>query len=483
MLGLQSCLSTLTLRKRPRLSFFKIMARTLTLDVSPPVHRWMDTTLQRDAFKKTIPVLAARVLASKTGSLLKSDVMKKFLMDLPKVRSVLRDPHNDLERLVLLNVSEDAALSSEVRNFLQEQSATLVVHNLDLTYDYWTADEILHSILPEELCKGSPSGFAITGHLAHMNLNKEYLPYKHMIGQIVLDKNPMITTVVNKLDSIDTKYRFFKMELLAGEPNYVVEHHESNCRFTFDFTRVYWNSRLHTEHDRLVQLFQPTDVIADVFAGVGPFAIPAAKKGCAVFANDLNPESARYLSQNIVDNKVASLVRASCEDGRDFIKKVIGRARDNPFPAYTGPKLSKMQEKEEKRRLQLAKSSPTAAPAPVDQSTMENQSPRQTVSHFVMNLPDSAIDFLDAFRGVLSESANERDLNGNNANMPMVHCHCFTRELQPDRAEADIIQRVESKLGHQLDNEVALHMVRSVAPNKDMYCISFRLPRDVAFAR
>jgi tRNA (guanine37-N1)-methyltransferase len=142
-----------------------------------------------------------------------------------------------------------------------------------------------------------------------------------------------------------------------------------------------------------------------------------------------------------------------------------------------------MQEKGEKRRLQLAKSSPTAAPAPVDQSTMENQSPRQTVSHFVMNLPDSAIDFLDAFRGVLSESANERDLNGNNANMPMVHCHCFTRELQPDRAEADIIQRVESKLGHQLDNEVALHMVRSVAPNKDMYCISFRLPRDVAFAR
>ncbi|KAG1757249.1 Met-10+ like-protein-domain-containing protein [Suillus lakei] len=480
MLGLQSCLSTLTSRKRPRLSFFcKIMVCTLTLDVSPPVHRWMNTTLDRDAFKKTIPVLAARVPASKTGSLLKSDVMKKSLMDLPKVRSVLRDPRDDLDRLVLLNVSEDASLSPEVRNFLQEQSATLVMHNLDLTYDYWTADEILHSILPEELCKGSPSG--VRNHwppspLAHMNLNKEYLPYKHIIGQIVLDE------IVNKLDSIDTKYRFFKMELLAGEPNYVVEHHESNCRFTFDFTHVYWNSRLHTEHDRLVQLFEPNDVIADVFAGVGPFAIPAAKKGCAVFANDLNPESARFLSQNIVDNKVTSLVRASCEDGRDFIKKVVGRARDHPFPAYTGPKLSKTQEKE-KRRLQLAKSSPHAALAPVDQSTVNNQSPRQTISHFVMNLPDSAIEFLDSFRGILLESTSERDLSGNYASMPMVHCHCFTRELQPDRAEADIRQRVESKLGHKLGTEVALHMVRSVAPNKDMYCISFRLPRDVAFAR
>ncbi|OAX44928.1 hypothetical protein K503DRAFT_788599 [Rhizopogon vinicolor AM-OR11-026] len=461
------------------------MACTLTLDASPPALRSINTTLDRDAFKKTIPVLAVRVPAASTGSLLKSDVMKKSLMDLPKLRSVLRDPHDDhasisqrtTTRFSDAPIRKPAALSPEVHNFLREQSATLVTHNVNLTYDYWTADEILHSILPEELCEGSPSGFAITGHLAHMNLNKEYLPYKHIIGQIILDEN-----------SIDTKYRFFQMELLAGEPNYIVEHHESNCRFTFDFTQVYWNSRLHTEHDRLVQLFQPTDVIADVFAGVGPFAIPAAKRGCAVFANDLNPESARYLTKNIVDNKVrhsfvASLVRASCEDGRDFIKRVVARAIDHPFPVYTGPKLSKMQEKEQKRRSKLAKSPLATEVALVDHFTAVKSSPRQAISHFVMNLPDSAIDFLDCFRGIFSGGASARDLGGIYANMPMVHCHCFTRELQPDKAEADIRQRVEGKLGHKLDEAVTLHMVRSVAPNKDMYCISFRLPRDVAFAQ
>jgi hypothetical protein len=37
-------------------------------------------------------------------------------------------------------------------------------------------------------------------------------------------KNKGVKTVVNKLNSIDTQFRFFKMELLAGEPNYVVEH-------------------------------------------------------------------------------------------------------------------------------------------------------------------------------------------------------------------------------------------------------------------
>lgn len=60
-----------------------------------------------------------------------------------------------------------------------------------------------------------------------------------------------------------------------------------------------------------------------------------------------------------------------------------------------------------------------------------------------MNLPDTAILFLDAFRGVLSpENAGERDLSGLYAEgtMPMVHCHCFTRELEPEKAEVDIRQ-------------------------------------------
>lgn len=56
----------------------------------------------------------------------------------------------------------------------------------------------------------------------------------------------------------------------------------------------------------MVDLFKPEDVIADVFAGVGPFAIPAGKKGCGVFANDLNPSSHEYLVKNIADNRVCT---------------------------------------------------------------------------------------------------------------------------------------------------------------------------------
>jgi len=89
-------------------------------------------------------------------------------------------------------------------------------------------------------------GYSLKGYsdvaLAHLNLKDEYLPHKYIIGQVLLDvrahirvplfgglmdmvqKNKGIKTVVNKLDSIDVKFRFFKMELLVGEPSYVVEH-------------------------------------------------------------------------------------------------------------------------------------------------------------------------------------------------------------------------------------------------------------------
>ncbi len=208
---------------------------------------------------------------------------------------------------------------------------------------------------------------------------------------------------------------------------------------------MYWNSRLHHEHERLIDKFTPEEVIADVFAGVGPFAIPAAKKGCGVLANDLNPSSYKYLTQNLTDNRVrcdvgpfyqcsdyisqvGALVRPFCEDGREFIRNAFNRAWDEPLAPVPQRKLRRTEIKE-------IRAGERAAPPPGPQ--------RPCINQFVMNLPDTAILFLDAFRGVLSRAnAGDRDLSGlyNDASMPMIHTHCFTRELEPARAEADIRQ-------------------------------------------
>jgi hypothetical protein len=47
---------------------------------------------------------------------------------------------------------------------------------------------------------------------------------------------------------------------------------------------------------------------------------------------------------------------------------------------------------------------------------------------------------------------------------------------------AGMRRRVEAALGGPLDNPPTFHLVRDVAPNKKMYCISFRVPASIAFA-
>ncbi|KAF6766703.1 hypothetical protein DFP72DRAFT_985672 [Ephemerocybe angulata] len=452
------------------------MSRHLYLDVEPPVYTGPRDRLDKDAFQKHLSVVAARVRPEKVGTFLKAAPLKEALLDLPKIRTVVPDD-DGTNRLVLLRMGKESEIPAGALEFIRKEGSGFTNYDIDLKYDYWTAEEILHAFLPEELREGAPTGFAMVGHIAHLNLNSEYLPYKHIIGQLILDKNNRVETVVNKLNNINAQFRFFDMELLAGKPEYIVEHHESDCRFTFDFTKVYWNSRLHTEHERLVQTFMPEEVVADVMAGVGPFAVPAAKKGCAVLANDLNPESAKYLSINVTNNRVTDLVRVFCEDGREFIQKSIERVWNGPFDPYTGPKLSRVQEEKERKRIQKLQAEGKPVPAPT-KAEVDPAHVRRRVSHFVMNLPDSAITFLDAFRGIIPEGDSE--LRKAYELMPMIHCHCFTRELEQDKAEADIRGRVEEKIGCSLTDEVSYHHVRSVAPSKEMYCISFRLPAEAA---
>ena len=44
-----------------------------------------------------------------------------------------------------------------------------------------------------------PSSFESVGHIAHLNLRDELLPHKQLIAEVLLDKNPSIRTVVNKV--------------------------------------------------------------------------------------------------------------------------------------------------------------------------------------------------------------------------------------------------------------------------------------------
>lgn len=133
--------------------------------------------------------------------------------------------------------------------------------------------------------------------------------------------------MINKVDTIDSTcsaYRTFNYEVLAGPDDMKVEMREEDCVFRFDYSKVYWNSRLNTEHKRLVDLFRPGELVADVMAGVGPFAVPAGKKGVFVWANDLNPDSYESLKDAIVRNKVYQY--RTSREVEDFVTSYITKA-------------------------------------------------------------------------------------------------------------------------------------------------------------
>lgn len=132
--------------------------------------------------------------------------------------------------------------------------------------------------------------------------------------------------------------------------------------------------------------------------------------------------------------QVTALVRAFNEDGREFIRLAARRLLEDPLPGYKPHKSIRERELERKARSQA--NGPQRPPSP-------SAPPRRSIDHFVMNLPDTAIEFLDAFRGILSpDQLGDVDRSGvyDESSMPMVHCYCFTRELEPDMAEVDIRQ-------------------------------------------
>ena len=187
-----------------------------------------------------------------------------------------------------------------------------------------------------------------------------------------------------------------------------------------------------------------TDVIFDVFAGIGPFAIPATKKRATVYANDLNPYSYENLLTNIKLNKCdTSLITCSNLDGREFINTIMKDKLKEIFTEGT------------------------------DVANISN-------ILVLMNLPALAYTFLDAFYGILSDIDNFNT----EAPLPTVNCYCFTNlaeatEKWEGDTDMELKHRVMNVLKGLHEDDVTFRYVRNVAPQKQMMCASFKLTQDI----
>lgn len=457
---------------------------TTTAEIAlPPVNRDMKV-LDRSFFKRKVDTSALTVFDPKDIQRVRAKLASsRDLLSATTIRPVLDDETTPGARCILLKphvkASDPSTWKEEWSDIINDGTAKVRPYELTLTYDDWTMSDILDAILPE-ISNGeeqNPSGFAQVGHVAHVNLREQFLPYKHLIGEVLMDKNALVKTVINKLSDVGTEsaFRTFPYEVLAGPDDLNVTVRHAGCEFKFNFGEVYWNTRNGHEHERLISIFQPGEAVCDVMAGVGPFAVPAGKKRTWVWANDLNPACFQALDSAIQANNVSNFVYSFNMDGREFIKKA------------TKQLLHKPRTFEHKRKVKLSRNA-TAKQRKDAEAYIKATSTRMvepaTFDHFVMNLPASAIEFLPSFWGIYH--GHEHHLYASGRRLPMIHVYTFqARRDNEEEEQVELRQRLSHHLGYELsvaDDEIELHRVRLVAPKKLFYCASFRLPAAVAFA-
>ena len=153
----------------------------------------------------------------------------------------------------------------------------------------------------EEMLGFRPS-FEVVGDIAIMEDNDA-----EKVASALMSTSKSIKTVIAPISDVEGEFRTRRFRHVAGEVSTVTIHKEHGLRYRVDLEGAYFTPRLGTERLRIAGLVRPTDVVLDMFAGVGPFALLLAKRVARVIAMDKNPIAVKYLRENSLLNKIENI--------------------------------------------------------------------------------------------------------------------------------------------------------------------------------
>ena len=148
----------------------------------------------RSAFEQTRQVTAVVVEPERCSAAMK--LLQPHMLQLRGVQPV---QHDGARRVVLLEFDPEE-LPPSVEAAVRGVGGEVRSQAVTVGYEQLTAVEALRKLLPAGM--EVPSSFEQVGHVAHVNLREEQLPYKQLIGAVLLEKNaPRVRSVVNKVDA------------------------------------------------------------------------------------------------------------------------------------------------------------------------------------------------------------------------------------------------------------------------------------------
>ncbi len=140
---------------------------------------------------------------------------------------------------------------------------------------------------------------------------------RRVIGEALLELHGNADTVIAR-GGIEGVRRDPTGTVVAGIGETETVHTEHGTKYAIDFSKVMFSPGNKAERARMGRVVEANERVFDMFAGIGYFTLPMARAGATVTAAEIDPESYRFLVENVRLNGVTDRVRASLGDCRDI---------------------------------------------------------------------------------------------------------------------------------------------------------------------
>jgi len=276
-----------------------------------------------------------------------------------------------------------------------------------------TIAQILQDKLPPDLLGKVPQAFDIIGDIVVIDIPSKLKSYQNLIGEAILQTQKNVKTVLAKAGDISGIFRVRDYTLIAGENKTQAVHREFGVQYHVDVAKAYFSPRLSHEHERVAALVRDGETVVDLFAGVGPFSVLIGKRNLnvKVYAIDLNPDAVELLKVNVRVNRVENRVFPILADAREIASTNL----------------------------------------------------KGTADRVIMNLPETAIDFIDATCNAIKSDGG------------IIHFYAFIRSPDSKENLKQRFSKAVEKNGRIVESFLYAKSIRETAPFESQIALDAKI--------
>ncbi len=184
-------------------------------------------------------------------------------------------------------------------------------------------EDLLKTKLNKEEFGLLTKAYDVVGKIAIIEIDDKLLSKKKLIGEVLLESNNNIKTVVRKVGGHEGEYRIQNYEFLAGDNNLETLHKENGISLKLNISKTYYSIRSSNERLRISKLIKDGEVVLVMFSGIGvyPLVISKNSKAKEIYGVEINPDACKYAEENLKLNKIKN-IKLFCGDVIKVIPKL-----------------------------------------------------------------------------------------------------------------------------------------------------------------